>query len=125
MTLIIFVFGLVVGSFLNSVIYRLQQKKSFVRGRSACPHCQHQLSWFELLPLVSFIIQRGRCRKCQAKLDWQYPLVEFLTVGGILGFGLLAFSLGVRYLRVVDHNAFKDDKKVVKKTIKVPVPSGD
>ena len=52
-------------------------------------------------------------------------LVEFLTVGGILGFGLLAFSLGVRYLRVVDHNAFKDDKKVVKKTIKVPVPSGD
>lgn len=87
--LIIFVFGLVVGSFLNCVIYRLEKKKSFLKGRSFCPHCCHFLSWKDLIPVLSFLILRGRCRYCGKKISVQYPLVEIST--GLL-FLLIALS---------------------------------
>lgn len=86
--LIIFVFGLVVGSFLNCVIYRLEslsgrpRRSSLwraLRGKSFCPHCKHTLSWQDLVPLLSFFILRGRCRYCDKKISWQYPLVEIAT----------------------------------------------
>ena len=91
--LIIFVLGLMVGSFLNCVIYRLETKQnffagrprretSFLRGRSFCPHCKHTLSWGDLLPILSFLFLRGKCRYCRGKISWQYPLVELAT--GIL-----------------------------------------
>jgi len=71
----IFLFGLIVGSFLNCVIYRL----AFPRGRSFCPHCKHILSWKDLIPILSFLILRGRCRYCGKKISWQYSLVELAT----------------------------------------------
>ena len=74
--LIIFIFGLVVGSFLNCVIYRLEEGKSFLTGRSFCPHCKHTLSWQDLIPVFSFLFLRGKCRYCQKKISWQYPIVE-------------------------------------------------
>lgn len=77
-----FIFGLAVGSFLNSVVYRLETKESIIKTRSYCPYCKKTLSWFELIPLMSFILQRGRCRKCHKKISLQYPLVELTT--GIL-----------------------------------------
>jgi len=77
--LVIFLFGLAVGSFLNCIIYRLEKNESFLKGRSYCPHCQHQLSWQDLIPLFSFLILKGKCRYCKAKISWQYPLVEFFT----------------------------------------------
>ena len=77
-----FVFGLVVGSFLNCVIYRLENKKSFLRGRSFCPHCKHYLSWQDLIPVLSFFILGGKCRYCKKPISWQYPSVEIAT--GIL-----------------------------------------
>ena len=80
--LIIFIFGLAIGSFLNCVIYRLEKRESFLRGRSHCPHCQKELSWKDLVPLLSFLILRGRCRYCRQKISLQYPLVELAT--GIL-----------------------------------------
>lgn len=79
---IIFIFGLIVGSFLNCVIYRLERNESFLRGRSYCPHCKHTLSWQDLIPLFSFLILKGKCRYCSRKISWQYPLVELAT--GIL-----------------------------------------
>jgi len=75
----VFLFGLATGSFLNSIIYRLQTKESFLFARSYCPHCQHILSWQDLIPILSFIILRGKCRYCQKKISWQYPLVELAT----------------------------------------------
>lgn len=72
----VFLFGLAIGSFLNSVIYRLEQGGSIVRERSRCPQCRHTLSWYELVPLLSFVVQRGRCRACRGHISWQYPLVE-------------------------------------------------
>jgi len=79
---LIFVFGLIVGSFLNCVIYRLGAGGSFLKGRSFCPHCKHTLSWPDLIPLFSFFLLKGKCRYCQKPISWQYPLVELTT--GIL-----------------------------------------
>ena len=82
MTAFLFLFGLVVGSFLNSVIYRLDTGESIIKSRSHCPYCKKTLSWLELIPLMSFIFQRGKCRHCKKPISWQYPLVELAT--GIL-----------------------------------------
>lgn len=75
----IFLFGLSLGSFLNCVIYRLRQNKSPLYGRSFCPNCRHQLSWFDLIPVFSFIFLKQKCRYCRQKISWQYPLVELST----------------------------------------------
>jgi len=76
---LVFLFGLSVGSFLNCIIYRLYSGKSFLRGRSFCPYCQHLLGWKDLVPLFSFFLLKGRCRYCHQKISWQYPLVELAT----------------------------------------------
>lgn len=77
--IIIFLLGLCVGSFLNVVICRLPEKRSIIRGRSACPRCKEPIKWLDLIPLVSFFILKTRCRKCKEKISWQYPLVELAT----------------------------------------------
>ncbi len=75
----LFIFGLLVGSFLNVVIFRIERNESFVAGRSRCLACNHQLRWYDNIPLVSFLQIRGRCRYCKTTLSLQYPLVEVLT----------------------------------------------
>lgn len=75
----IFLFGLIIGSFLNVVIYRLNTGKSIARGRSMCMTCSHTLSWYELLPVFSFLFQRGKCKSCKSKISTQYIIVEILT----------------------------------------------
>ena len=74
-----FLFGLVVGSFLNALIYRLEKGDSVLRGRSYCPHCKHTLSWQDLIPVVSFLLLRGKCRYCKKRISMQYPIVEIST----------------------------------------------
>jgi len=76
---LIFVLGLIVGSFLNCVIFRLKEKKSFIKERSRCPYCGYPLAWYDLIPVLSFIILRRRCRYCQKPISWQYPIVEMST----------------------------------------------
>jgi len=83
-------FGLVMGSFLNCIIYRLQTGEGFLKGRSFCPHCRHALSWQDLIPVFSFLILKGKCRYCQKPISWQYPLVELAT--GII-FLLIVWNL--------------------------------
>ncbi|MEK7147698.1 MAG: prepilin peptidase [Patescibacteria group bacterium] len=77
-TFILFVFGAIVGSFLNVVGLRFNSGLG-LRGRSSCPHCGKQLHWWELLPVVGFFILKGRCSACSARISWQYPAVEILT----------------------------------------------
>jgi len=72
-------FGLLVGSFLNVVIYRLPRGESVVRGRSMCPKCRHTVAAFDNIPLVSWIWLRGKCRNCKWKIPARYPLVEALS----------------------------------------------
>lgn len=75
----IFIFGTIIGSFLNVVILRYGTGVSIARGKSACFSCAKNLSWYEMLPIISFIALRGKCRSCRSKISWQYPLVEFST----------------------------------------------
>ena len=75
----LFLFGLVTGSFLNCVIYRLETGSSFLKGRSFCPHCKHKLSWLDLIPVLGFVFLQGKCRYCKKKISLQYPLVELAT----------------------------------------------
>lgn len=79
MTIILLIFGSIIGSFLNVVIYRLKHNQSFLKGRSYCPHCRHVLGFWDLIPVFSFIFLRARCRYCSQKISWQYPLVELVT----------------------------------------------
>lgn len=94
MTLLIlvttFIFGLAIGSFGNAVIYRLRVGTSPFRGRSRCPHCKHELSAADLIPIISFLWLRGRCRYCGKPISWQYPLVELVM-------GLIALIMVVRF----------------------------
>lgn len=79
LSVIIFLFGIVIGSFLNVLIYRLPIGLDFKKGSSFCPNCKHDLKWYDLFPLFSFIFLRGRCRYCKAKISAQYPIVEALN----------------------------------------------
>lgn len=87
---IFFIFGTIIGSFLNVVSLRHNTGKD-LSGRSFCFSCGKTLSWYELVPVLSFILQRGRCRECGSKISWQYPIVEVIT-------GILFFALSQKFL---------------------------
>jgi leader peptidase (prepilin peptidase)/N-methyltransferase len=72
-------FGLLVGSFLNVVIYRVPRGESIVSPGSRCTNCGHELSWFENVPVVAWIALRARCRVCKAAISVRYPVVELAT----------------------------------------------
>ncbi len=74
-----FVFGAVVGSFLNVCICRLPEDKSIVFPPSACPKCGYQIRWFDNIPIISFLLLRAKCRSCKVPISWRYPLVEALN----------------------------------------------
>lgn len=76
---IIFLYGLLIGSFLNVCIYRIPNKDNIVVSRSHCMHCNQPIKWYDLIPVFSFLILGGRCRSCKAKISIQYPLIEFLN----------------------------------------------
>lgn len=76
---LLFLLGLVVGSFLNVVIYRTVHGDQFVSGRSRCPHCSHVIAWYDNIPLLSFILLGKKCRSCHKPISWTYPVVEVLT----------------------------------------------
>lgn len=81
---IIFVLGLLIGSFLNVVIDRLPRGESIVWKPSHCDHCKKPLRWYELFPVVSFLFLRGRCLRCKKQLSVQYPIIEFVAASGFL-----------------------------------------
>lgn len=81
----IFIFGAIIGSFLNVVIYRFHTGKS-ISGSSHCMSCQRKLTWYELFPLFSYIVLRGKCRTCRSYIPLRYFLVELLT--GLMFFGV-------------------------------------
>lgn len=90
MILIVFLYGIIFGSFLNVCIYRIPNNQSVVTAPSHCYSCDHKLGWLDLIPLFSYIALRGRCRYCHAKVSGRYPLVEGLT-------GLLIVGIYLRY----------------------------
>ncbi len=90
--IVAFVFGTVVGSFLNVCIYRLPRGLSIVRPGSKCPHCGEPIRAYDNIPVLSYILLRGRCRKCKGRISLRYPLVEALN--GAL-YALLMWRFGL------------------------------
>ncbi|MGI6629227.1 MAG: prepilin peptidase [Bacillota bacterium] len=80
--LLIFIFGLVIGSFLNVCISRIPRSESIVFPPSRCEICNNRIKAYDLVPVASFLLLRGKCRYCGCKLSWRYPGIEILT--GIL-----------------------------------------
>ncbi len=74
-----FLFGLLIGSFLNVCIHRWPRDESVVWPGSHCVHCGHSIAWYDNVPLFSYVWLSGRCRHCRAGINWRYPLVELLT----------------------------------------------
>lgn len=88
--LIVFILGLVSGSFVCEVADRLPRHENFITGRSRCESCGKTLAWYELIPLLSYCFQHGRCRSCGEKLSPRYPLIEVFN-------GLLYLCVIFRY----------------------------
>lgn len=93
MWIIFFILGLIIGSFLNVVVYRLEAVETLL-GRSHCPHCRKKIRWFDNIPVLSFILLSARCRDCGEKISWQYPTVEIAT--GVV------FALIGKYFFIID-----------------------
>ena len=90
--MVIFLYGLVIGSFLNVCIYRIPKKENIATERSHCMSCGTQLKWYDLVPLFSWLFLKGKCRYCKAKISIQYPLVELIN--------------GVGYVWIIAVNGF-------------------
>lgn len=114
----VFLFGIVVGSFLNVCILRLPKGESIVRVPSHCTSCGKRLHWWELIPLFSWLALRGRCSGCRARISAQYPLIEaangllwILTLGVMgLSWDMLLVSLllsALLTLSVIDARTFE------------------
>ncbi len=95
MGVIIFIYGIVIGSFLNVCIYRIPNEESIVLPPSSCGSCNHRLGWMDLVPVLSYLCLKGKCRYCGKKISLRYPGVELLT-------GLLLVGIYFRYGLTLD-----------------------
>ena len=99
--IVIFLYGIVIGSFLNVLIFRIPKKENIVQS-SHCMNCGCKLGWRDMVPVFSYIILRGRCRQCGARISIQYPLIEALN--GVL-YCLMTSALIV--IAVIDERTYQ------------------
>jgi len=93
----VFIFGSIVGSFLNVCIYRMPLEQSIVKPRSFCPHCKKPIPWFDNIPFISYFILRGKCRFCKQNISLRYFLIELITAGAFLLF-YVRYGLGFDFI---------------------------
>lgn len=92
--IIVFLYGIVIGSFVNVLIYRLPQNENIITEHSHCMSCGHRLKWYDLVPLFSWMFLRGRCRYCKTKISAQYPVIEAVNgCGYVLIFAVNGLNL--------------------------------
>lgn len=94
-SVLIFIFGICIGSFLNVLVYRIPLGLDFKAGKSFCPTCKHELKWYDLFPLFSWLFLRGKCRYCKAKISAMYPIGESIT--GIMFVMAFVFGTGCKF----------------------------
>lgn len=92
---IVFFFGLSVGSFVNVCVYRVPLRKSIVLPRSFCPRCKKPIAWYDNIPILSYLLLKGRCRHCGKPISIGYPLVELAV--GLLFVGTHWYVLSHRF----------------------------
>lgn len=126
MAVVLFIFGLVIGSFLNVCIYRIPLHKSIAFPGSFCPKCLKPIKPYDNIPVLSYLILSGRCRYCKTKISLQYPMVELLTAGLFLA---LYFKFGVNlellkyiiFIMLLAISAFTDiSHRIIPNVISVP-----
>lgn len=94
LTVLVAVTGLVIGSFLNVVIWRVPRNESVVRPRSHCPSCGSPVRPYDDIPVLSWLLLRGRCRDCGERISIRYPLVE---IGTAVLFGITGWHFGLSW----------------------------
>lgn len=99
-SIVIFIFGIVLGSFYNVVGYRIPKGQSLIKPSSHCTKCNHKLGASELVPIFSWIFQRGRCKKCKDKISSFYPIFEFAT-GLLFVISYLIFGFSIEFVITV------------------------
>lgn len=77
--IIFFILGIIFGSFFTVVGLRLPRNEKFNTNKSYCDHCKHELSFFDMIPIISYLFLRGKCRYCGKKIDFLFPFMEFFT----------------------------------------------
>jgi len=93
-SILLFLFGIVFGSFVSALSWRIPKAISIAKGRSICPNCKHQIAWYDNIPLLSYLLLSGRCRNCKEKISLRYPAIELASGAGFVIIYLLgAYSL--------------------------------
>ncbi|MBI5699784.1 prepilin peptidase [Candidatus Saganbacteria bacterium] len=112
----VFVFGAIIGSFLNVCIYRLPRNQSIIFPASHCPNCDHPIAWYDNIPILSYLLLRGKCRSCKQSISLRYPLIEllngilYLMIVSCLGFSVygLGFYFTAYFISALIVTAFSD-----------------
>ncbi|NME95756.1 prepilin peptidase [Clostridium cochlearium] len=125
MILIIFILGLIIGSFLNVCIYRIPREESLAYPPSHCTKCGNKIKSYDLIPLISYILLKGKCRYCKEKVSIRYPIIELIT--GInfsviyliygLGFNFVKYCTFICFLLVIGIIDFDTTDVYVKTTL--------
>lgn len=121
------IFGLIIGSFLNVLIYRIPNQMSIISPASHCPNCQHSIAWYDNIPIISYLILKGKCRHCKQGISSRYLVVELLNASlWVLAFhyyqitGLFFLSIVVISLLIVI--AFIDlDKMIIPDSLNLSI----
>ncbi len=86
--------GLIIGSFIAALTWRMPRNVSIAKGRSFCPQCRKKINWYDNIPVISFFLLGGRCRNCKLKISPRYPAIELSTA---IVYGILLYKFGISF----------------------------
>lgn len=129
--IVVFVFGMCIGSFMNVCIYRLPESQSIVHPRSRCPKCGSSIKSYDNIPVFSYIVLKGKCRNCRTPISLRYPMIEILTGFSALcvfhkfGLNLEALIYFVLIASLIVVTFIDIDHRIIPNIISVPgIPVG-
>lgn len=109
----IFLLGLIIGSFISAITYRIPRELQFVKGRSFCDSCKTKLNWYDNIPLFSYLYYRGKSRCCNQKISIRYPLIELASALGIILLSPIYYVLYLLCLSIfvidIEHQIIPDE----------------